>query len=50
MRVAVAAGDALLLERLVHNLFENGIRHNTSDGWVRIATTRTPTPVSSRSK
>lgn len=29
--------DALLLERLVHNLVENGIRHNTGDGgWVRV--------------
>ncbi|MBG0819436.1 HAMP domain-containing histidine kinase [Planomonospora sp. ID91781] len=36
---APTAGDALLLERLVHNLVENGIRHNTGDGagWVRVA-------------
>ncbi|WP_371405285.1 HAMP domain-containing histidine kinase [Kribbella sp. NBC_00662] len=33
---APTRGDALLLERLVHNLVENGIRHNTSDGWVRV--------------
>ncbi|GAA2850221.1 HAMP domain-containing sensor histidine kinase [Streptosporangium fragile] len=34
---APTAGDALLLERLVHNLVENGIRHNTGDGgWVRV--------------
>src|SRR5206468_5025242 len=34
---APTRGDALLLERLVHNLVENGIRHNTSDAdrWVR---------------
>jgi signal transduction histidine kinase len=32
-------GDALLLERLVHNLVENGIRHNHPDGWVRVITT-----------
>ncbi|MEU1665739.1 HAMP domain-containing sensor histidine kinase [Streptomyces sparsogenes] len=34
---APTTGDALLLERLVHNLVENGIRHNTPDGggWVR---------------
>ncbi|UNM16276.1 HAMP domain-containing histidine kinase [Streptomyces formicae] len=38
---APTTGDALLLERLVHNLVENGIRHNTGDGgWVRI-TSRT---------
>ncbi|TDO43088.1 signal transduction histidine kinase [Kribbella sp. VKM Ac-2527] len=35
---APTTGDALLLERLVHNLVENGIRHNTQgDGWVSVA-------------
>ncbi|MDQ3787700.1 MAG: HAMP domain-containing histidine kinase [Actinomycetota bacterium] len=35
---ALASGDALLLERLVHNLVENAIRHNTGQGgWVRVA-------------
>lgn len=35
---APARGDALLLERLVHNLVENGIRHNLAAGerWVRV--------------
>ncbi|MGV9380187.1 sensor histidine kinase [Nonomuraea sp. NPDC003707] len=35
---APTVGDALLLERLVHNLVENGIRHNLDDGtgWVRV--------------
>ncbi|MFB6721714.1 sensor histidine kinase [Kribbella sp. NPDC056345] len=33
---APARGDALLLERLVHNLVENGIRHNVHPGWVRV--------------
>ncbi len=35
---ASTQGDALLLERLVHNLVENGIRHNlpTGDKWVRV--------------
>ncbi|MFI7453458.1 sensor histidine kinase [Nonomuraea sp. NPDC049714] len=35
-------GDAMLLERLVLNLVENGIRHNVDDGtgWVRV-TSRT---------
>ncbi|MET9382672.1 HAMP domain-containing sensor histidine kinase [Streptomyces sp. NPDC002928] len=34
---ATTLGDALLLERLVHNLVENGIRHNTGEGgWVRV--------------
>jgi signal transduction histidine kinase len=35
---ATALGDALLLERLAHNLVENAIRHNVEDGWVRVAT------------
>ncbi|HTJ38265.1 MAG TPA: HAMP domain-containing sensor histidine kinase [Dactylosporangium sp.] len=36
---ASTSGDALLLERLVHNLVENGIRYNTGpDGWVRVCT------------
>lgn len=29
---ALTTGDALLLERLVHNLVENGIRHNAAGG------------------
>ncbi|MGW0805729.1 sensor histidine kinase [Nonomuraea sp. NPDC002799] len=35
---APTMGDALLLERLVHNLVENGLRHNVDDGtgWVRV--------------
>ena len=33
---APTRGDALLLERLVHNLVENGIRHNDPPGWVRV--------------
>ncbi len=32
-------GDPLLLQRLAHNLVENGIRHNRPDGgWVRVET------------
>jgi signal transduction histidine kinase len=35
---APTTGDALLLERLVYNLVENGIRHNSgAGGWVRVA-------------
>ncbi|HEX2312872.1 MAG TPA: HAMP domain-containing sensor histidine kinase [Thermomonospora sp.] len=38
---AVTTGDALLLERLVHNLVENGVRHNLADGGhVDVATRR----------
>jgi signal transduction histidine kinase len=29
-------GDPVLLERMVQNLVENGIRHNSSGGWVRV--------------
>lgn len=33
---AMIDGDAVLLERLVHNVIENAIRHNVEhDGWVR---------------
>ncbi|WP_440098534.1 sensor histidine kinase [Streptosporangium sp. H16] len=41
---APTGGDALLLERLVHNLVENGIRHNTGDGngWVRVVSRTAP--------
>jgi signal transduction histidine kinase len=36
---AFALGDAFLLERLVHNLVENGIQYNLPEGgWVRIRT------------
>ncbi|HEY8481720.1 MAG TPA: HAMP domain-containing sensor histidine kinase [Spirillospora sp.] len=34
---AMTMGDALLLERLVQNLVENGLRHNTESGWVTVA-------------
>ncbi|MEU1725502.1 HAMP domain-containing sensor histidine kinase [Nonomuraea sp. NPDC005692] len=41
---APTAGDALLLERLVHNLVENGIRHNLGDGtgWLRVSSRTVP--------
>jgi signal transduction histidine kinase len=36
---APTAGDAVLLERLVHNLVENAVRHNvTEGGWVSVQT------------
>jgi acyl-CoA reductase-like NAD-dependent aldehyde dehydrogenase len=35
---APTTGDALLLERLVHNLVENAIRHNQPGGWVEVGT------------
>jgi signal transduction histidine kinase len=33
---APVLGNAVLLERLVQNLVENGVRHNVPDGWVRV--------------
>lgn len=38
---ALTLGDGLLLERLVHNLVENGIRHNTGPGGVVEVVSRT---------
>ncbi|MEV6285492.1 HAMP domain-containing sensor histidine kinase [Kribbella sp. NPDC051770] len=39
---APTLGDALLLERLVHNLVENAVRHNADDGWVRVTSRVVP--------
>ena len=38
---ALTLGDALLLERLVHNLVENGIRHNAGPGGLVEVVSRT---------
>jgi len=38
---AITVGDPRLLERLVGNLVENGIRHNVPGGWLRITTGQT---------
>ena len=35
---AGTVGDPRLLERLIGNLVENGIRHNVSGGWLRVST------------
>jgi signal transduction histidine kinase len=35
---APTTGNPVLLERLVQNLVENGLRYNTPDGWVRVST------------
>jgi signal transduction histidine kinase len=43
VKEAPTTGDPVLLERLVQNLVENGVRHNTGeDGWVRVATGSRP--------
>ncbi|RKS71745.1 signal transduction histidine kinase [Actinomadura pelletieri DSM 43383] len=34
---AITTGDALLLEKVVQNLLENGLRHNVSSGWVKVS-------------
>jgi signal transduction histidine kinase len=39
---ATALGDALMLERLAHNLVENALRHNVAGGWVRVTTRSSP--------
>ncbi|MFC4072220.1 sensor histidine kinase [Actinoplanes subglobosus] len=40
---AAVLGDPVLLERLVQNLVENGVRHNVPDGaWVRVTTRTRP--------
>jgi len=33
---AVTVGDAALLERVVGNLLENGVRHNVDGGWLQV--------------
>jgi signal transduction histidine kinase len=35
---ATAIGSATLLTQIVSNLIDNAIRHNESDGWVRVVT------------
>jgi signal transduction histidine kinase len=40
---AATSGNPVLLERLVQNLVENGVRHNVlEDGWVRVASVTLP--------
>jgi signal transduction histidine kinase len=38
---ASTTGDPRLLERLIGNLVENGVRHNVSGGWLRVSTGET---------
>jgi signal transduction histidine kinase len=39
LRESPTTGDAVLLEQLVHNLVDNGVKHNLpADGWVRVTT------------
>ena len=47
---APAAGDASLLESLVANLVENGLRHNVAGGRVDVTTTTTTTTVGGRGR
>jgi signal transduction histidine kinase len=39
---ATVSGDAILLERLVLNLVQNGVRHNDPGGWVEVVTATEP--------
>ena len=41
-RGPVVGGDAALLERVVGNLVENGVRHNVEGGWLAVTTRRVP--------
>jgi signal transduction histidine kinase len=38
LQPACVHGDAVLLERLIHNLIDNAIRHNVEAGWVEVCT------------
>ena len=38
LEAAVACGDPPLVERVVSNLVENAVRHNTEGGWVEVGT------------
>jgi signal transduction histidine kinase len=38
----VVGGDAALLERVVGNLVENGVRHNVEGGWLAVTTRPVP--------
>ncbi|MDT7745380.1 MAG: hypothetical protein QOE59_4458, partial [Actinomycetota bacterium] len=38
----LVGGDAALLERVVGNLVENGVRHNVEGGWLAVTTRRLP--------
>jgi signal transduction histidine kinase len=38
LRPALVGGDPVLLERLVHNLVDNAIRHNRPGGWIEVLT------------
>ena len=38
LRPAPACGDLVLLDRLVANLVDNAVRHNTAGGWIQVAT------------
>ncbi len=39
---APAHGDRVLLERMIANLVENAVRHNTSGGWIAVRTVQQP--------
>ena len=38
LQPAPACGDLVLLDRLVANLVDNAVRHNTAGGWIQVAT------------
>jgi signal transduction histidine kinase len=38
LQPATAVGERVLVERMIANLVENAVRHNTAEGWIRIQT------------
>jgi signal transduction histidine kinase len=42
LKSAPVVGDPILLEQVIRNLVDNGIRYNTPQGWVRVQTRSTP--------
>ncbi|MCZ4126128.1 sensor histidine kinase [Streptomyces sp. H39-S7] len=40
--LATVQGNAMLVTSLVENLVDNAVRHNTTDGWMRVTTTTIP--------
>ncbi|WP_199800626.1 sensor histidine kinase [Streptomyces marianii] len=42
LRPATASGNAVMVERIIHNLLENAVRYNGPHGWVRLATGTAP--------
>ncbi|WP_250403771.1 sensor histidine kinase [Streptomyces cellostaticus] len=42
IRPVIASGNAVMVERIIHNLLENAVRYNGPHGWVRLTTGTAP--------